>query len=87
MPLFQVRQYKQAVRLQGHQDRLDRDHGADQLTGPGQREGWQVPCVHQYEQESASCIDHDLHFQVREKETYISQIVEERNEFKRTLDQ
>ena len=25
--------------------------------------------------------------QVREKETYISQIVEERNEFKRTLDQ
>ena len=37
--------------------------------------------------ESACCIDHDLHFQVREKETYISQIVEERNEFKRTLDQ
>ena len=50
MPLFQVRQYKQAVRLQGHQDRLDWDHGADQLTGPGQREGWQVPCVHQCEQ-------------------------------------
>ena len=50
MPLFQVRQYKQAVCLQGHQDCLDRDYGADQLTGPGQRKGWQVPCVHQCEQ-------------------------------------
>ena len=28
-----------------------------------------------------------MNVKVREKETYISQIVEERNEFKRTLDQ